>query len=353
MVRGGVLVLVPAVAVSLVGCASAPPALQYSADRTDAPHRIHWIDVDPDEVELVAVVARDQVLGKETPSSMARRHDADAAVNGGFFVVRGPFAGDFEGLFVWNGRVLSEPVHQRASFVFCSDGRIWIDRFALATDVRVGGTRARVDGLNRQRSESEIVLFTPEFGPATLNEGPEIVVADGRIVEVAFGRSPIPADGFVLAVDELLPGAEPGVEVRLTHRLTSLASGQEVETAGCSFVSAGPALLREGRRLDDYEAESAKFGPGFSLRRHPRTAVGVRGDGRLMFVVVDGRQPGRSVGMTLPELAELLRERGARDAYNLDGGGSSTMVVDGEIVNSPSDARGERASSDAIILRLR
>ena len=57
--------------------------------------------------------------------------------------------------------------------------------------------------------------------------------------------------------------------------------------------------------------------------------------------------------MTLPELAELLRERGARDAYNLDGGGSSTMVVNGEVVNSPSDAQGERASSDAIILRIR
>ena len=116
-------------------------------------------------------------------------------------------------------------------------------------------------------------------------------------------------------------------------------------------MSAGPALIRDGRILDDYEAESPKFGPAFALERHPRTAVGIRKDGTLLFVVVDGRQAGLSAGMTLPELAALLEKRGAHDAYNLDGGGSSTMIVNGEIVNSPSDEQGERPSSDAVVIR--
>jgi exopolysaccharide biosynthesis protein len=81
--------------------------------------------------------------------------------------------------------------------------------------------------------------------------------------------------------------------------------------------------------------------------------VGIRRDGSLIFVVVDGRQEGLSVGMTLPELATFLQDKGAWDAYNLDGGGSSTMLVEGRIMNSPSDAQGERPSSDAIVIRVR
>ena len=347
----GLLSLVLAVLLSLAACASAPPAIQYSSLRTEEPQSIHWIDVDPTQVQLEAAVAKEQVLGKEKPSSMARRHEASAAVNGGFFVVQGPFAGDFDGLFVWNGRIVSEPVHQRASFAFCSDGRIWIDRFSLTSTVHLGGVPMEVDGINRRRSRAETVLFSPAFGPNTLNQGPELVVAGGRIVAVTNGGSRIPADGFVLALEEIPSGVEPGAEVRLENRLTARGSGQEIESEGCSFVSAGPALIREGRALEDYQAESSKFGPGFSLKRHPRTAVGIRRDGSLIFVVVDGRQEGLSVGMTLPELAGFLKEQGAWEAYNLDGGGSSTMVVGGRIVNSPSDEQGERPSSDAIIIR--
>jgi exopolysaccharide biosynthesis protein len=351
--RLGPAAVFPAACLLLAGCASAPPAIQYSSLKTPEPWSIHWIEVDPERTELVLAVAGDQVLGKETPSSMAGRHDADAAVNGGFFVMRGPFAGDFEGLLVWDGRVVSEPVHQRSSFAFCTDGRAWIDRFSLSTEVRIGGTTLTVDGLNRLRQEGETVLYSPAFGPRTLNQGPEVVVDGGSVVEVSGGGARIPAGGFVLALEERPPGVGPGVEVRLESRLASRTSGSEVETEGCSWLSAGPALLRDGRILDDYEAESSKFGPGFSLRRHPRTAVGILEDGTLVFVVVDGRQEGLSVGMTLPELAALLKERGARDAYNLDGGGSSTMIVAGRVVNSPSDEQGERPSSDAIVIRAR
>jgi exopolysaccharide biosynthesis protein len=155
----------------------------------------------------------------------------------------------------------------------------------------------------------------------------------------------------VLALAEPLPSAEPGLEVRLEHRLKGRSSGELIDRDGCSIVSAGPALIRDGQVLDDYEAESSKFVPSFALERHPRSAVGLREDGSLLFVVVDGRQAGLSVGMTLPELAAFLKEQGAHDAYNLDGGGSSTLIVNGQIMNSPSDTAGERPSSDAIVLR--
>src|SRR6185503_5497574 len=88
------------------------------------------------------------------------------------------------------------------------------------------------------------------------------------------------------------------------------------------------------------------FFRSFVAGRQPRTLAGVRADGTLLLVTVDGRLPGWSVGMTLPEAARLMRSLGAREAMNLDGGGSSTMVVRGEVVNRPSDRTGERPVSD-------
>jgi exopolysaccharide biosynthesis protein len=70
-------------------------------------------------------------------------------------------------------------------------------------------------------------------------------------------------------------------------------------------------------------------------------------------VTVDGRQPAVSVGMSLQELAEYLLSLGAVDAMNLDGGGSTTMYLDGKVVNTPSDKDGERKIGDAIVVTLR
>ena len=82
--------------------------------------------------------------------------------------------------------------------------------------------------------------------------------------------------------------------------------------------------------------------------RHPRTAIGYD-EANLYLVVVDGRQKGLSDGMTLAELAALMQRLGCADALNLDGGGSSTMWLDGKVVNTPSDGR-ERPVGNALIL---
>ena len=96
---------------------------------------------------------------------------------------------------------------------------------------------------------------------------------------------------------------------------------------------------------------------GFASSRHPRTAVGIANAGRrLILVTVDGRQKPYSDGMTLRELADLMRVLGARDAINLDGGGSTAMVVKSpaarslRVVNRPSDAAGERAVGNALAI---
>ncbi|HCU37304.1 MAG TPA: hypothetical protein DGT21_18285 [Armatimonadetes bacterium] len=84
-------------------------------------------------------------------------------------------------------------------------------------------------------------------------------------------------------------------------------------------------------------------------KRHPRTAVGYNAE-EIVLLTCDGRQPEWSTGLFLDELAQLMLDLGCTDALNLDGGGSTTMWVDGEVVNHPSDGR-ERPIGNAVVVR--
>ena len=118
-------------------------------------------------------------------------------------------------------------------------------------------------------------------------------------------------------------------------------------------VGAGPVLLHEGRAVVTSDAE-AFFGTAIPARRHPRSAVATAPDGRVWLVVVDGRQPA-SRGVTLGELALVLRGLGATEALNLDGGGSSALAVraGGRVVrlNRPTGYDVERPVPTALVAR--
>jgi hypothetical protein len=117
--------------------------------------------------------------------------------------------------------------------------------------------------------------------------------------------------------------------------------------AAREVVGGFPELLRAGEEVLGTQTVRPEFGE----QRHPRTAVGWSADRtRLFFVVVDGRQPPYSDGMSLPELSWLFRRIGASDALNLDGGGSTALVIRGRLMNRPSDAQGERAVGNALVL---
>lgn len=127
-------------------------------------------------------------------------------------------------------------------------------------------------------------------------------------------------------------------------------TGQELLDAGAwTTLSFGPAVLVDGAVPDGIEEVEVDTNVGnHSIQgNQPRTAVGVIGDNHLVFLVVDGREEGYSRGVTLPELGEILADLGCTTGYNLDGGGSSTMVFDGEVINQPSN-RGERETSDIL-----
>ena len=132
---------------------------------------------------------------------------------------------------------------------------------------------------------------------------------------------------------------------------TSTNADELVAAGAWNTLSFGPAIVEDGavvEGIEDVEVDT-NFGNHSIQGDQPRTAVGVIDDNHLVFVVVDGRQSGYSEGVTLTELADIFVDLGAKTAYNLDGGGSSTMFFDGEVVNSPSNG-GERATSDILYI---
>jgi muramoyltetrapeptide carboxypeptidase len=340
----------------------------HDVSNPGGPWSAHLLEIDPRSFRIEVEHAAGAAIGVEAVRSLAARRGALAAINGGYYTVKGVLKGDSRGLLKIDGRLLSEPDRARAAVGFVDRdgtvrpvfGRLTLDAAARLAD----GSALRVDGVNRERGAAEAIAFTPEFHRTTLTDaaGVEAVIAGNRILEVqkARGSAAIPADGWVLSLGAervLLDGERlrAGGAIALVARLCPAGGAPEscaaVDAAWAEAADAlagGPLLLQGGVPLADAAVES--FSRVFALARHPRTALGVRADGTLLLLTVDGREAGHSVGMSLPELSALLRELGAVDAINLDGGGSTTMVVGGRTVNRPSDAGGERETADALLV---
>jgi len=132
---------------------------------------------------------------------------------------------------------------------------------------------------------------------------------------------------------------------------TQTSADELLADGAWNTLSFGPAVVADGAvvdGIDDVEIDT-NFGNHSIQGEQPRTAIGVIDENHLVIVVVDGRDTGYSRGVTMTELAEIMVSLGATTAYNLDGGGSSEMWFDGEVVNQPSNG-GERATSDILYL---
>jgi len=333
-----------------------------SEKEATGPWFINMLRIDLGQARVRLVHALDEAVGLETVSSMAARYGALAAVNSGYFRTTGTYRGDSVGIEVLDGKILSESNNARAA-VGLIDRRgsqeLFFAHLKFDGMVIAGlNVNHAIDGLNRPRADNELIVFTPEFHRTTLSEpnGLEIIVRRDRVVDLRDlkGSSTIPADGFVISTsgsarDWALKNLRRGTRVRIDLSLSPVEPDQAASLKqATSIIGGGPQLIKNGRIEITNAAE--KILPSFVSDGHPRTAIAKLKSGQILLVTVDGRQPGESIGMSLTMLADLLIEFGAVEAINLDGGGSTTMVIRNKLVNKPSDASGERPVSDAILL---
>jgi Phosphodiester glycosidase/SPOR domain len=384
-------------------------AILEDGEPTTGPWVIQVLSIQPTAQATVrAAVASEVLPGRETTSALARRLGAVAAVNGGFFVISdvGGTEGDLAGLSVQAGQVISEAVNGRPAFFIDSASRkgAVIQGVTSTITLTADGQPHTITGLNRTpgilqncgnpvatptplpvhdyacHSANELIQFTAAFGPMSdAGDGYEVSVdAAGMVTAVQPRRgAPVPANGYTLQgigtdatwLGQLKIGSRLGVTTSLKD-----AQGQAVNlTPTTSAVNGGPTLLIGGKAVNNYAAEGwspnalagndvaekdaatggdarLNFYNGWLLRRNPRTAVGIMPDGTMLLVTVDGRNPTHSIGASIPEMTTLMRDLGAVDAMNLDGGGSTATYVNGLLQGVPSDAAGERPDGDAIVI---
>jgi hypothetical protein len=326
---------------------------------------------------------------REKTTELAALERASVALNAGFFVFD-PAAGaegDPAGAGVYRGRLQSEPVGDRPVLVLRGRGRhTAIVRPSWSGSVRLPAGTTVLDGLNRVpglirncggtfddlvtwrplhdvtcTDDDELVLFTPAFGPITPSgEGVEAILdRSGRVVAVLPsrgtalrpGRRSLQATGDLAPVVASLQAGE-----RVIARPTLRVHGRPLTGPRTTVINGGPLLMEDGdvhitqQRDGMRQPSNPSFDYGWVLQRNPRTFAGTDARGRSLFVTVDGRQLGE-LGLSIPETAAVAKSLGLTEAINLDGGGSTAMVIGGSLISHPSDASGERAVGDAIFIR--
>ena len=333
-----------------------------AADGRDENVVINLLRLDLTKVRLDVVHALDAAIGLEKTSSIAERHGALAAINAGFFRIdKSIYEGDDVGLLQIDGKLLSESSNNRTALLIKNEeAETQISIEKLNTPLELFLKRFKISGINRERKTDEIIEYTPEFHLTTLtdNNGLEFVVVNDKIVNIFDGRGSnrIPQNGVIYSASGKFRDDLKSLKVgdTFTRTRTVRFPSEKFRDSNDSrlfiaedIVSGVPQLIKDGKIDITWQAE--KSSKSFVETHHPRTAVAKLKDGKLLMVAVDGRSEA-SGGMSLYGLADFLLEQGATDALNLDGGGSTTMFLDGKVVNHPSDKEGERKIGDAILV---
>ena len=327
------------------------------------------LDLTDPQVDIKAAIGKDVVYvddaakGRETISSLTSRRGALVGVNADFF----PFTGDPLGVCIIDGEIVSEPPGNRAAVAITSDRAAFLDTPSLNATLTTSGGAARViDGINRSRETNQIVLYTQAFGASTRNQfksvdlvcaSTDLPVRAGKPIKLTVTEikcdaadTPIPAGGVVVSgggAAAAFLAANVKVGDTITARFDIKSPNGLDWTSVRQAVGGGPWLLRDSKVWIDTVAEGFSLA-GFERAKHPRTAIGLTADRKLLLVTVDGRQT-ISGGINLPDLAALMKRLGAVSAINLDGGGSTTLSVKGIVVNAPCEGD-ERPVADALLV---
>lgn len=335
-----------------------------------SPIAVYLLRLDPDRVVIETALSNDEVMEAERVDGIAKRRNALAAVNAGFFNVKN---GEPAGVLKIAGELVSDTTLTRGAVAIHSapggGQRFYFDQASAKVVARFKAdtqdVTVPVDGVDTTRERGKLMLYTPAYHAHTdtAANGTEWILGGTplKVIDIRrdLGKTAIPRAGAVLSfggleltspLEWLLPGTTVTFETR--WKILNGTPDEHFEHAR-DVVSGAGLLIRDGETMSDWLAKENLQPLTFTDVRHPRTLIGIDRKGMLWLVAIDGRQPDYSVGMTFKELLMLCARLDLMNALNLDGGGSTTMVAGGAVVNKPSDVTGPRPVSDALVVRAR
>lgn len=326
------------------------PGVSYQTltrGRDIGPISAHILDIDPKAgVALQPLLSNNSIPGLESVKQMADRVQAIAAVNGSYFNLNG----EILGLLKIDNELVSVTDLSRTALGILSDGTFLMDQVTYNGSVELpDGQSLPLGGVNAERVADEVVLYNSHYGVTTNTNsyGVDYVIRDSKLAAIVSSNAVIPDAGQVLSAHGT--AAKKMARLKVGDSIIIRQSLGENWDKAANVIGAGPRLLKDGNIYITTKVEG--FGNDVAGGRAPRTAVGITKAGHVLLVVVDGRQP-HSVGLSLLELAQFMQELGAVNAMNLDGGGSSEMVLNGQVLNKPSDGRERRVGDALAVIKL-
>jgi len=300
------------------------------------PLHINIIRINPNspEISIRPAMAGSRIGNIERVDSIALRENAVVAINGSFFESRKtphlPV-----GILVADGKVINKSLLHRSAMGITRDNNIvfGIPKIKGKVTNAITAKSFSVWGVNRPRKKDEVIIYTPEYGRRTRTNqwGKEIIITRNMVSSYSAGNSEIPEDGYVISFHgwtrkytELLP---VNAVVEVNFGLSG--SWKDIK----HVISGGPLLLKNGKAVVKTSVIEENF-RGSLLKPTARTAVGIDEYGKLYFFVVDRRRF-ISAGVTYSELAKIMKETGIMTGMALDGGGTSTLVINGTVKNYP------------------
>jgi hypothetical protein len=324
------------------------------------PWSVHVVKVERAHagIGLCTTFGNGDVLGMRTVSEQVKLLPPEAglpvaAVNGDFYTSSANYLGRPRNIQIRLGELVSGPSGHTAFWLDAAGNPHMTNVQSRFRVLWPDGT-ATPFGLNEERGSGAAVLYTSVIGTSTRTRGGlEVILERGtntawlplqagqtyvaQVREVhAAGDSPIDRDTLVLSLGSKLASTiaapTPGAALKIVTETFPDLRGAQTALGG------GPTLVRDGK---------VQKWSGLQLR-HPRSAIGWNKE-HIFLVEVDGRQSALSVGMAFPELAAYMAKLGCEQAMNLDGGGSATFWVLGNVMNSPSEGR-ERPAANALVV---
>lgn len=306
------------------------------------PVRINVVEVNREvasDYEVKPAIASSVLPAKRTLRAIAQNTNSVVAINGGFFK---PQTGVPLGTLMINKKIYTGPIYDRVALGIFENGYD-VGRVRLNAKITGNNHVIKIDNINQPRMLSSYILaYTRDWGrvaPASPQYGVQLQIVGNRIMAASANPLSIPENGYVIVgpkaqLSKLFGAEYVDIDIQTNPKWDNVKH----------IISGGPYLVKDNQIFIDMTAQKLQSIGG----RNPRTAIGYTKENDLILVAVDGRE-GSSVGLTLVELANLMKSLGCTNAINLDGGGSTVMYVKGQIVNRPHQPGGIALSNALVI----